>query len=86
MSPIIQEHLLTIREAAELLRLKPATIRKHIASGLLEAAKIGKQLYTSREALSRAAKPVERQESESEAKRLQREMERTARQRFGMRL
>lgn len=81
MARVIQENLLTIRDAARLLRVHSATVRRMIDAGL-EATRIGKRIYTSREAIERFSKPVEAKPADKAlAKKYQQ-----ARQRFGLKI
>lgn len=45
--------LLTVKETAELLRVAPITVRRHIASGRLPALRIGRAIRIEREAVER---------------------------------
>jgi len=81
MASVINENLLTIREAARLLRVHAVTVRRMIDAGL-EATRVGKRIYTSREAIERFSKPVEvKPNDKALAKKYQQ-----ARQRFGLRI
>lgn len=51
--------LLTIAEAAQLLRVTPITIRRHIAAGQLAAVKVGKGVRLRREAIEKFVTPIE---------------------------
>jgi excisionase family DNA binding protein len=51
--------LLTVREAAQLLKVNPITVRRFIAGGQLAAVRVGKGVRVHREALERLAVPVE---------------------------
>ena len=57
MLSVAHEQLMTIRQAASLLGVTEATVRRHIERGL-EAVKIGKRIYTSREAIERFSRPA----------------------------
>lgn len=51
-----EEHemdLLTVKETADLLRVAPITVRRHIASGRLPALRIGRAIRIEREAVER---------------------------------
>jgi len=52
--------LLTVREAAQMLRVNPITIRRYIASGRLAAVRVGKGIRVPRESLDQFVKPVKR--------------------------
>ena len=51
------ENMLTVEEAAGLLRLKPNTLRIRIRAGKLRAFKFGKRWYIPREAIREAMRP-----------------------------
>jgi excisionase family DNA binding protein len=54
--------LLTVRETAAMLRVNPITVRRYIASGRLEAVRVGRRIRVPLEAVGRLAKPVDPQE------------------------
>jgi excisionase family DNA binding protein len=51
--------LLTIQEAATMMRVSSLTIRRHISHGTLAAVRFGRRVRVPREALARLVKPVE---------------------------
>lgn len=53
--------LLTVHEAAALLRVNQMTVRRYIAAGKLRAVRIGRGIRISRSALDDLATPVEPQ-------------------------
>jgi excisionase family DNA binding protein len=55
--------LVTIQEAAVLLRVSPVTIRRHVAAGRLPAVRVGRQIRIERDALDDFAAPVSAQPS-----------------------
>ena len=58
------ENLLTVEEAAKILRLKPNTLRIKIRAGQLKAYKFGKRWYIPRAAISEAMQPARARSSE----------------------
>src|SRR5262245_6565579 len=50
--------LYTVDETARLLRVSPITIRRYIASGELEAVRVGRGVRVHREAIERFVKPL----------------------------
>jgi excisionase family DNA binding protein len=50
--------LYTVDETARLLRVSPITIRRYIASGELEAVRVGRGVRVQREAIERFVKPL----------------------------
>jgi excisionase family DNA binding protein len=50
--------LLTVPEAAALLRVSPITIRRYIADGQLPAVRVGKGVRIEREALDQFLSPI----------------------------
>jgi excisionase family DNA binding protein len=50
--------LLTVAEAASMLRVNPITIRRHIARGLLPAIRVGRGVRVRREALDQFIRPA----------------------------
>jgi excisionase family DNA binding protein len=48
----------TVAETARLLRVSPITIRRYIASGELEAVRVGRGVRVHREAIERFVKPL----------------------------
>ena len=50
----------TVDETARLLRVSPITIRRYIASGELEAVRVGRSVRVRREAIERFTKPLSR--------------------------
>lgn len=63
--------LLTVHEAAALLKLNSMTIRRYIATGKLRAVRIGRSIRIRRDALDDLATPVHpTQHEESGARRL----------------
>jgi excisionase family DNA binding protein len=50
--------LLTVKETADMLRVSPGTIRRHIASGKLPAVRIGRAIRIERDAVSQIVEPV----------------------------
>jgi excisionase family DNA binding protein len=53
--------LLTVNEAAELLRVAPITVRRHIAAGRLPAVKVGNRVRVRKEALDQLLCPIDLQ-------------------------
>lgn len=51
-------NLLTVKETAELLRVSPVTVRRHIATGRLPAVRIGRAIRLERIEVERAIKPL----------------------------
>lgn len=51
--------LLTVKETADMLRVSPVTIRRHIASGKLPAVRIGRAIRIERDAVSTLVEPVD---------------------------
>lgn len=51
--------LLTVREAAQLLKVNPITVRRCIADGRLPAVRVGGGVRLDREAVERFIKPIE---------------------------
>lgn len=51
--------LLTVAEAARLLRVSPITIRRHIADGQIQGVRAGRAVRVPREALGRFLRPIE---------------------------
>jgi excisionase family DNA binding protein len=49
----------TVAETARLLRVSPITIRRYIASGELEAVRVGRGVRVHREAIERFVRPME---------------------------
>jgi excisionase family DNA binding protein len=49
----MQSGMLTSREAAELLRLKPETIQAYVRTGKLRAVKVGRAYLLRQEAIER---------------------------------
>jgi excisionase family DNA binding protein len=50
--------VITVREAAAVLKVNPITIRRHIRSGRLAALRVGKQIRIERSAVESLARPV----------------------------
>ncbi len=50
--------LLTVREAAALLRVSQLTVRRYIAGGQIEAIRVGRGVRIEREALDQFLSPV----------------------------
>ena len=50
--------LVTIQEAAQMLRVNPITVRRHIQAGELEAVRVGRGVRVRKESLDRFIKPV----------------------------
>ena len=50
----------TVDETARLLRVSPITIRRYIASGELEAVRVGRSVRVRREAIEHFMKPLSR--------------------------
>ncbi len=50
--------LLTLREAAQALRVSPITVRRYISAGQIEAVKAGKGVRIRKEAVDRFLQPV----------------------------
>ena len=50
--------LLTVREAAALLKVAPITIRRYVADGRLAAVRVGRGVRLTREAVEKFAKPL----------------------------
>src|SRR5687767_14720305 len=61
--------LLTIKETARMLRVSPITIRRYIASGRLEAERVGRGIRIRREAIERFVTPVASAETKSKSSR-----------------
>ena len=51
--------LLTVYEAAQMLRVNPMTVRRYIADGRLNAVRVGRGVRVRKEALEGALAPVE---------------------------
>jgi len=51
--------LLTVRETAEILRVSEITVRRHIASGTLQAVRIGRSVRVTQDSLDRVLHPEE---------------------------
>jgi len=51
--------LLTIHEAAQMLKVNPITIRRYIADGRLAAVRVGKRIRVRKDSLERFIQPVE---------------------------
>lgn len=51
--------LLTVNETARMLRVSPITIRRYVASGRLEAVRVGRSVRIERAAIDRFAEPME---------------------------
>lgn len=51
--------LLTVREAAELLKVNPITVRRCIADGRLPAVRVGSGVRLDKEAVERFIKPID---------------------------
>ncbi len=54
--------LLTVREAAQTLRVSPLTVRRYIADGRLSAVRAGKGVRVRRESLEQFVTPVQPKE------------------------
>lgn len=50
--------LLTVQEIAALLKVNPETVRRHIASGRLQAVRIGRHVRVRREAIDAMVIPI----------------------------
>jgi excisionase family DNA binding protein len=50
--------LLTVKETAQLLRVSPITVRRYIASGRLEAERVGRGIRIRREAIEHFVTPI----------------------------
>lgn len=50
--------LLTVQEVAQIMRVSPITIRRHIQSGELSAVRVGRQVRISKQAVNKIAKPI----------------------------
>jgi|SRR5215213_499994 len=50
--------LMTIREAAQLLRVSSITVRRHVATGRLPAVRVGRGIRIDRAQIERFATPV----------------------------
>lgn len=59
--------LITIQEAAVLLRVSPVTVRRHVAAGRLPAVRVGRQIRIERDALDDFAAPVAAPPSQASA-------------------
>ena len=57
--------LMTIQEAARMMRVSPITVRRHIANGKLEAVRVGRQVRVSSEAVERFMKPFKSKSAKS---------------------
>ncbi len=51
--------LLTVREAAQLLKVSAVTVRRRIADGSLRALRVGKGVRVRRESVDQFVKPIE---------------------------
>lgn len=51
--------LLTVKETAEMLRISPGTVRRHVASGKLPAVRIGRSIRIERDAVFHIVEPVQ---------------------------
>ena len=51
--------LMTVKEAAELLRVTPITVRRYIADGRLPAVRVGKGVRVQKEAIEQFPKPLQ---------------------------
>ena len=50
--------LLTIQEVAQIMRVNPITIRRHIQTGELEAVRVGRRVRVRKVSVDRFLKPV----------------------------
>lgn len=50
--------LLTIQEVAQMMRVSPVTIRRHIKEGDLSAVRVGRKIRVTKNAAYKLAKPV----------------------------
>ena len=50
--------LLTVQEAAQILRVNPITVRRHIAHGRLPAVRVGRGVRVHRDAVDQFATPI----------------------------
>lgn len=50
--------LLTVQEVAQMMRVSPITIRRHIQSGELKAVRVGRQVRITKQAVNKIAKPI----------------------------
>lgn len=50
--------LLTIQEVAQMMRVSPITIRRHIQSGELKAVRVGRQIRISKQGVNKMVKPI----------------------------
>ena len=55
---VLAMDLLTVHETAAMLKLNPETVRRHIASGRLEAVRVGRRVRVRREAVESFLTPV----------------------------
>lgn len=67
--------LLTVQESAQLLKLAPVTVRRHIASGRLPAVRVGRLVRLHREAVEAFASPFEPGDGSSSPQRERRPRE-----------
>ncbi|MGI8553150.1 MAG: helix-turn-helix domain-containing protein [Dehalococcoidia bacterium] len=51
--------LLTVAETAEMLKVNPMTVRRHIAAGRLSAVRVGGRVRVRKEAVEELLKPVQ---------------------------
>lgn len=58
--------LLTVNETAEMLRISPGTVRRHVASGKLPAVRIGRAVRLERVAVERVIHPAGEERAENE--------------------
>ena len=50
--------LLTIQEVAQIMRVNPITIRRHIKAGDIEAVSVGRRVRVKKESVDRFIKPI----------------------------
>ena len=67
----------TVDETARLLRVSPITIRRYIATGQLEAVRVGRGVRVHREAIDRFVRPLPGSETHSHRKRVNEPVDRS---------
>ncbi len=58
MQRVIDMELLTVQETAQMMRVNPITVRRHIQSGELEAVRVGRRVRVRKKSVYRFIKPI----------------------------